>query len=427
MATNQSPEMQFIPTAPSFAICTVCDTQHPIGTQQCAKCSSPLSIVRKCPTCERIVSAKHQRCVYCSTSLVQEGGGTPLAIPQPVVAGLSSRHDTVQKRRAILVSVSVFLIVMFLGLYATTKRVKKNGGTSEVAATSYMLHSAPLKLQPNDNAGTSTTLDRGLTISLTNTSVDPEGHRWYVLRTSRGDEFLKTTDVAPPKIRLPELGSQMLRAWLLTFRDPDLVPEADSAVTYFCAKFPESAHCNELRLLAAEQFRSMAQRTGSEDTLERVRHLYQQVIDSHGPEAAGASSALQTIGETTARPSSRRSRTSSRSTSQDASYESMSEYALVDHAEVHVRVPDLNAVGASGSVRTPIAREIRVHGKVAVPSSATCILKVSNLSTTNQATVELTAIEFNNRHYNVSTAPQKVPSAGATVVFPLESSLLIGK
>lgn len=423
MAPEPQPGTQFIAAAPSFAICGVCDKHYPLGTQECPKCKSPLSVVRKCPKCERIVSAKHARCVYCSTSFVQEQTG-PVSAPTPVPA--VPAEDPIKKRRAMVVSIMVFLTVMVLGLYLTAKKAGKRFGT-EIAASSYTLRETPLKLQPSSSAGISETLNAGAIVSLTGVAVDPEGRRWYVLRKGNEDGFLKVTDVAPPKVRLPDLGAQMLRAWLIVQRDPELIPDADAAVTYYCSQFPTSSHCDELRLVAAEQFQSLGKRSGSSDALVRSRRLYQAVVDGKGPGAAEASGKIEELDGKEERTPSRHSKGHTDGSSKNATLGSGREYALIDQAEVHVKVPDLNAWKGSEQLRTPIAREIRINGKVAVPSNATCILKVSGTNSARGVKVQLVAIEFGNKRYEVATNPQSVPVNGAMVTFPLESSLLVGR
>lgn len=426
MATGQHTDVQFIPTAPAFAICGVCDSQYPVDASECGKCKSPLSVVRKCPQCERIVSAKHERCLYCSLSFVQEGEQPAFSAPRPISA-TDTQQDSLKRRRALVVSVAVFLSVMFLGLMVTLR--KMGSIKSEVAASSYLLRAAPLRLQPNSSAGISTTLGSGAVVSLTGMAVDPEGHRWYILRDGGRDSFLKVTDVAPPKVILPDMGTRMLRAWLLAFRDPDLVPEADSAVDYFCTQFPTSSHCSELRMLAGAQFRSIAQSANSSDTLNRARRMYQHVVDAKDDNAAEAAKDLRELDthenrEGAARPSSR---PKSYSSTGRNGLQSEREYALVDRAEVRVRVPDLRTVAKSEQIRVPIAHEIRINGKVAVPSTATCTLKISGSTLTYGLEVQLTAIAFGNKIYPVITRPQPIPTSGALVVFPLESSLLVGK
>ena len=426
MTTQSNPDAGFKAEAQSFAICGVCDTNYPSGTLECPKCKSPLSLVRKCPECSRIVSAKHQKCIYCSLSFLQDESEEPIKRPAHVSV-VPQGLDPAKRRRAILVSVAVFLVVMFVGLYGTLEKASKSG--PEVAATTYVVRNTALRLQPNVNSGSSTTLQPSTVLSLMNVALDSEGTRWFEARNGDASGFISISDIAPPKVRLPEIGSQMLRAWLLAFKDPGMVTEAESAVAYFCAQFPKSPHCDELRWVAAERFRSLAQREGNQEILNRSRKLYASVRDNKGPSASEAARALDGLPEPgTERGRGTRSGNQRGEPGRPASYNSGREFALVDKAEVHVRVPNLKAFANGSVVKAPIAREIRINGKVAIPSNATCIMKIAELDPANsQLTVQLTAIEFGSKHYAVSTVPQRISSSGAVVVFPLESSLLIGK
>ncbi len=360
-------------------------------------------------------------------SFVQDGEKPTHVTPAPL-ASTGTQRDPVKQRRALLVSVAVFLMVLFLGLVVTMRKADRAG--SDVAASSYLLHEAPLRLQPNSSAGIATTLDSGAVVSLTGLAVDPEGHRWYVLRQGdRHDYFLQVTDVAPPKVRLPDMGARMLRAWLLLFRNPDLVPEADSAVNYFCAQFQTSSHCNELRMLAAAQFRSMAQHTRSSDTLDRARRMYQAVVDAKADNSSEAAKELRELDTPESRELAARSTELGKPHSSVGrkGFESGREYALIDRAEVRVKIPDLRTVVKPEQIKVPIAREIRINGKVAVPSTATCTLKISGGTSADRLEVQLTEIAFGSKTYPVTTRPQAIPTTGALVVFTLESSLLIGK
>lgn len=323
-------------------------------------------------------------------------------------------------------SVAVFLLVLFGGLYGKLAKVSRSG--PEVVATSYALHGTALRLQPNSSSGSSVNLKAATLLSLTGMATDPEGRRWFAVRAAESDGFIAVTEIAPPKIRLPEVGSQMLRTWLLTFKDPELAPDAEAAVSYFCSQFPESSHCDELQWVAAERIRSLAQREGDTELLQRARRLYKSVSDKKGPMAPEAGKALRALEVGIAPlhpggPSGTR-RDGTRTTSATGASR---EYALVDRAEVQVKVPDLKSINVGSILKAPIAREIKVNGKVAIPSNATCILKVAERDSTEPfLMIQLTAIEFEGKHYDVTTEAQRISISGSVVVFTLESSLLVG-
>ena len=56
----------------ALALCMICGGEFPPGTRDCPDCNVSLSIVRRCPACNKIVSAQHTKCVYCRTPFVEE-------------------------------------------------------------------------------------------------------------------------------------------------------------------------------------------------------------------------------------------------------------------------------------------------------------------------------------------------------------------
>src|SRR6266581_3278128 len=48
-----------------LAVCMVCLSEFSVEVPECEKCHVPLSVVRKCPGCSRVLSARHSKCVYC--------------------------------------------------------------------------------------------------------------------------------------------------------------------------------------------------------------------------------------------------------------------------------------------------------------------------------------------------------------------------
>jgi hypothetical protein len=253
--------------------------------------------------------------------------------------------------------------------------------------------------------------------------VDPQGRRWFAVQRENSEEFVGVTDIAPPKVHQTEAGSQMLRVWLLSLSDPELVSEALGAVNYFCAQNPGSARCEELRWVMAERLRSLAQKSDNPDLLAKSRELFKNIAEGKGRMSADASRAIDNLdGENIRRPQPRSRVTAKRKDAGNAGRE----YALIDRAEVHVRVPNLKSVAKGTTLRAPIAREIRVNDQVAVPADATCVLRVVDADAAHSTvTLQLTGIEFGGQKYNVTTTPQRVNAPGALMVFPLDSSLLI--
>jgi hypothetical protein len=68
-----------------ISVCFSCDSTFPQDSAKCPVCDCPLSIVRRCPSCRRILSAQHSHCIYCSTSFLRRGFAAFRPMPFPVV------------------------------------------------------------------------------------------------------------------------------------------------------------------------------------------------------------------------------------------------------------------------------------------------------------------------------------------------------
>ena len=417
---------RFLPEAQAFSACTICDAEYPAGTENCPKCHSPLSNVRRCPDCHRIVSSRHETCIYCAFSLLAIHAQPPAPEPLVPIARERSREKP-NERKAILIAVVVFLVVVLVGV-SRLFRYNSAGLESSVKATSFTLHNAALHLKAGDETGVARTAPTGSIVRLSRIVRDNTGRAWFLVREDGKDLAIIVTDVAPPKVSEPGEGSKMLQAWLLAFDKPELGSDAVQAVNYYCSQFPTSPHCEELRWVAAERFRYLGQRSSKHsELLAQSRDLYKTLASQNGTHAEEARKTLQTL---PAEPSP--SRGSERVTLDapkvaKTNKTEFRQYALVDAAEVQLRIPDLTTVTPGVPIRTPIAKEIRVNGQLVVPSNAICVLEVvSANSPGSPAVARLTAIEFGNRRYPVTTEAKRLEKAGSIVVFKLDSSLLIG-
>lgn len=68
-----------------ISVCFSCDSTFPQDSAKCPACDCPVSIVRRCPSCRRILSAQHCYCIYCSTSFLRHGFAAFRPMPFPVV------------------------------------------------------------------------------------------------------------------------------------------------------------------------------------------------------------------------------------------------------------------------------------------------------------------------------------------------------
>jgi hypothetical protein len=422
--TESSNDPRYLPEAQAFSACTICDEEYSSGTDTCPKCHSILSKVRRCPDCHRIVSSRHETCIYCAFSLLAIHAQPRL--PEEIVAIPRERNrQQPDKMKAVVVAFSVFLVIVLFGI---NRMMRSNSATlSPVKATSFAVHNAALHLEASDQSGVGRAITNGTIVRLTRIVRDNTGRPWYMVTEDGKEMAIKVDDVAPPKVSEPEEGSKMLQAWLLQFDHPELAQDAVQAVNYYCSEFPTSSHCEELRWVAAQRLRYLAQHSPKRSELiAQTRELFKTLATQNGPHAEEARKSLDGLAEPSATRNTERDSPVPVRTAKSSKAE-FRQYALVDAAEVQLRIPDLSTLKPGSSIRTPIAKEIRVNGQLVVPSNATCVLEILNPNTQGgPAVARLTAIEFNNRSYPVTTEPKRLEKAGSIVVFRLDSSLLIG-
>jgi hypothetical protein len=422
--TESPNDPRYLPEAQAFSACTICDEEFPAGIDECPKCHSILSKVRRCPDCHRIVSSRHETCIYCAFSLLAIHAQPRL--PEEIVAIPRERNrQQPGQMKAVIVAFSVFLVIVLFGV---SRMMRSNSATlSPVKATSFAVHNAALHLEASDQSGVGRAITNGTIVRLTRIVRDNTGRPWYMVTEDGKEMAIKVDDVAPPKVSEPEEGSKMLQAWLLQFDHPELAQDAVQAVNYFCSEFPTSGHCDELRWVAAQRLRYLAQHSAkSRELISQTRELFKTLATQNGPHSEEARKSLDSLAESSTSRNTERDSPVPVKTAKSSKAE-FRQYALVDAAEVQLRIPDLGTLKSGSNIRTPIAKEIRVNGQLVVPSNATCVLEIlSPNSQGGPAVARLTAIEFNNRSYPVTTEPKRLEKAGSIVVFKLDSSLLIG-
>lgn len=325
--------------------------------------------------------------------------------------------------KAIGVALAVFLIIVLIGV-ARLFHATSSSAVS-VKATSFAIKNAILHVEPTLSSGTARTVANGTVLNLSRLVRDNTGRPWFLVLDNGTETAISLDDVAPPKVSDQEEGAKMLHAYLLAFDHVDLAPDAAQAVNYYCSQFPNSPHCDELRWVAAEKLHSMAQHSSKRsELLAQTRDLYKSVAEKNGAHAEEAKKSLESLSEP---PPSRPERSGASAPKPVKTAKSdFRQYALVDAAEVRLRIPDLSKLTPGQEIRTPIASEIRVNGNLVVPANAVCVLEIVSGSTADSKIARLAAIEFGGKKYDVSTEPKKLDKPGSIVKFPLDSSLLIG-
>ncbi len=132
----------------ALALCTICGGEYPSGTRLCRDCNVSLSMVRRCPNCHRIVSAKHTKCVHCRTAFTEELPKELFPTELPVNNDRKTFNERARKFRAVAVSIVTFVVVFCVGLLFL-HQINKPQFPVHVIAKSTVLHATELRRSPS--------------------------------------------------------------------------------------------------------------------------------------------------------------------------------------------------------------------------------------------------------------------------------------
>src|SRR6266480_7841816 len=132
----------------ALSLCMICGGEYAPGTAECPDCHVTLSVVRRCPSCLKIVSAQHKKCVYCHVPFTTE---IPKALPDLPELDQSGVSPGLRRLRAGLVSISTFLIVFILGMFFLW-RINRPAFTPPVIARAHIVHAAQLRRTPSTSS-----------------------------------------------------------------------------------------------------------------------------------------------------------------------------------------------------------------------------------------------------------------------------------
>ncbi len=263
----------------------ICNAEHPPNTSECPICKVPLSLVRRCYSCSRVVSAKHRRCIHCGLLFFSEGQQPSRTDTLEQIAEFRKKRERAQHRtalRGLTFAVPVFLIVLFSALLLT-HRFSDNTEASTIA-TSYVLRSTGLRHAPSNSSSNVGALRGGELIDITGYVAGQADHGWVAINWKTQTAYVSFDLIGPPKVTDAVRGFDLLKSYVAIIEEPSMVAEAAKAVTYYVQAFPsQSLRSQELRWVLAERARQLAARgKSSEELVATARAQYQFLIDSNG-------------------------------------------------------------------------------------------------------------------------------------------------
>lgn len=426
-------------TAPStevIAICMVCNTRVPTDTVRCPTCGLEPCLMRKCPACSQLVSAKHVKCIYCSEPFVEPPTRPGREVPWS--------WDTSRPKitaRALAVSVVVFASVFTFLLVVTRMYGPPAVAIKGKIGTSYALYRAPVFVDDSLSGAPVGHLKSGDIVDVTDFASPGLRSRWVQISSPDRRGFVAVADLAPLKADVEVYGYQALRAYMLAVSDSQRLGLTADAVSYYAKKFPKSPRAAELLWDFAERCRETGLANNNADNLRRARSAYTELAAVDGAYKAQAQERLNEL--PTGEAAEKRSVPARREVKplevvgnaevrSAGGHSSVREVTLITQAEIFATIPSVSAAQPGIVVEGRIARDIRSSRGNAIPAGAVCYITL--LNATNGFTAQLTGISVGKAIVPVSTAPVHVArsksSAGVDfqqLTFKLTSPIALAK
>ncbi len=425
----------------AIAMCMICGGEYAADTELCPDCNVSLSVVRRCPSCSRIVSFQHTKCVYCRVPFTHEAPKSLLS--GDIIPEMPRAPNQGQRRfRAAAVSIVTFIIVFTLGI-TFLRRTNQPSFPAHVVAKSYALRPLVLRHAPSPSASSVDSVAAGSTVDITGFPNGDRGQRWITVQWKNASAYAQANELAPPK-PLEVDGADVLKYYLLGM-ETEVIDEAVKAVDYYSRAFPGDVHGDELRWVLAERLRSLAQHGGSGEAValrRRANQQYEQLMASNGRFAEKAREALakspatvasETPKHTSARKTDNLEVVGGSGTQTSTAKSGAHEVLVLNQADVIVRAAKLSQLKAGTVVQGHVARSVKTNGIVAIPAGALCQLTVmtSNPSDIN-VSLGLTSIDIDHRAYAVKSRLVELPlgeeakrTADRALTFHLDAPLVI--
>ncbi len=424
-----------------LAVCMICWSEFSVDVLECEKCQVPLSVVRKCPGCSRIVSARHSKCVHCGYVFVVR----PMSATSTTQRKTARGPAPMRALRAAVVSIGAFTIVFSLVFYITRKLDHRTAPRilSRIAS-SYALRRAPIYPDASLAGAPIGHVDATGTVEVVDFATAGSTALWWRVRSNSIGGFVRPVDFAPPKALDAEKGHTLLRSAILAAEEPERLLMAFDAVQYYRNTFPASGHSDALIFLVAEQGRRVAAKSGDGELLSRTRDAYSQLTSS-GEFAEKARHGLEQL----PRPEQLRGRTHAKPTAdvqiiggdvrRQSSVNPPHTVTLLNQEELSVQLPPIPHVTKGITLSGTVLQDRSRRDHDAVPAGSPCVVKVVeavvplSLGSDGSVVVELQSVQMQGRWVRVSAAPVRIPLPDSAkddqrprnVVFTLQAPLIV--
>ncbi len=235
-------EPEWVTGAEPVIMCMSCNHEFPVGSEErCPECSVALTVVHRCPKCERLQSLEHLSCFYCRS---------PLVVSAPAPGRLTQTYDPYESRfrrwlrvgARILtpqLAVAILILLILAGSFSNSKTASRFSLLDKSPmGQSYVLNNASLRQDASFQSPVVTQLRSPEIVDIFDCASDAAGNHWFGVasRSSKSEGYVLAQDV-----------------------NPAALPAAEAAVEYYQDVFPSSAHVDELRWLLAERRRRLGE------------------------------------------------------------------------------------------------------------------------------------------------------------------------
>jgi hypothetical protein len=248
---------EWIPGSEPTVVCFSCNAAFPRDLDHCPSCDCELSVVRKCPSCRRIVSARHLFCLYCSTPFLMRR--VPLSRAKPPSLASSRRgHRPGQYALAsvILMALGAASALVLYGHFQAVPTPTLPAGQSRT------LYRTVARERPSVEARAVRTVKPSEVVKIFDYLTDPLGNCWFSVSGQSRTDYILCRDVAAPKVTDAEKGFAILQHWMVALDNPAELSEAAGATRAYGRSFPASPRTEQLARILAERTRKLSKDAG---------------------------------------------------------------------------------------------------------------------------------------------------------------------
>jgi hypothetical protein len=408
----------------ALGLCMICGAEYEPNAAECPECHVSLSVVRRCPECQRMVSAQHTRCVYCRTSFTHELPEEDRAMPP---LGFAPRQSPISRLvRVAVVSIGTFTFVFLLGILFL-REMKRPHGTMQIVARSHVIDSAKLRRTPSYRSSIAGMVTSETTLNILGVRANKLG-RWIVLKWEDREVYLPASKLAAPLAADAEGGAEVLKFFIEGAGSADALKAASISVDQYVKSYPNSHHRGELRWALAERMQKLSRRGGKHRAALRrgAEAQYKLLADSHGPFAARASTVLgrkPVKGSSHSGPKQIEITNQPEPESPVASAEGR-QIVILTEANVSVQPGELSSPKQGKLLSGKVAQPIEANGILAVPAGAPCRLQVVSTEAATPS-LKLLSIEIGTKVYAVRSSPVELVPGEKALDFHLRAPLVI--